>query len=633
MLARPRPTALALAASVVLAALPTAHAADREYRTVDDRPVALRAPAGGATALVFYSAECPISNYYSATLNGIARAFPASKLKLIGVCVDPDATREALADHAREYRLEFPAIHDPTARLAAAFEATVTPEAVVIDDRGAVRYRGRIDDQYADRRVKTANPQTHELRDAIAAVLEGRDVPTPETKPVGCPIPELLEPERAAVTYTRDVAPILNRHCLECHRRGQIGPFALEGYGQARKRAGDLLHVVETRLMPPWKPSPGYGPAFRHDRSMSPEEVATLARWVEAEAPEGDPADLPEPPTFADDWRLGTPDLVLELPEPFAIPAEGPDIYRCFVIPTDLPDDRYVAGIEYQPGNPRVVHHILGYVDTTGEARAKDAAEDGPHDGYTCFGGPQIKTDHDLGGWAPGVEPDILPEGVGRSLPKGADVVLQVHYHPSGKPETDRSRVGLYLARKPTRQTFHWWAALNQKFRLEADDPASWEVSAQTLPLPVDVRLLSLAPHMHLLGKDMTMWAELPAEEGEQPERVDLIRIDDWDFQWQNQYYLEAPIDLPKGTVVKLIAHFDYSRDNPRNPRRDEEDPPPVTWGEATTDEMCIGFFGMVKKGQDLTRPGEKDDLMEIFETYHDEFRKEQARKSRTESR
>lgn len=609
-------------------------AADREYPTADGRKVTLRAPADGVTALIFYSTECPISNYYSPTLNAIVKEFPGDKLKMVGVCVDPDLEAGEQARHAREYDLSFPVIHDPKARLAAVYEAKVTPEAIVIDSQGEVRYRGRIDDQYAGRRVKTTNPRTHELRDAIDAVIHGREVAEPETEPVGCPIPEAFDEEASTITYSRDIAAILDRHCLECHRQGRIGPFALETYTQARKRASDLLYVAEERLMPPWKPTPGFGPAFRHDRSMSPEEIATLARWVENGAPEGDPAERPEPPTFAEGWKLGTPDLVIEMPVEFSVPATGGDIYRCFVIPTNLPDDVYVAGVEYRPGNPRVVHHMLGYVDSSGKAREKDGAEGSPEDGYTCFGGPQIKIGQDLGGWAPGVEPEFLPEGIGRSLPKGSDVVLQIHYHPNGKAETDRSRVGLYFAHKPTRQTFHWWAALNQKFVLDPNDPDSWEVKASTLPLPCDVELHSLAPHMHLLGKDMTMWALVPTgepvSEGEKPrmKRIDLIKIDRWDFQWQNQYYLVEPISLPKGSVVQLVAHFDNSADNPLNPN----DPPqPVRWGEATTDEMCIGFFGMVKSDQDLTRPGEEDDLIPIFEKSYDDHRKRRDRQARTD--
>ncbi len=616
----------ALAALGVLAAvlLPVAaQGGERVYSTADGRSITLEAPRGGATAIVFYSTECPISNAYSPTLNDLRKAFPESTLKLIGACVDPDLTDADFASHAKEYQLSFPVIRDRRARLAARYKVSVTPEAVVIDDAGRVRYRGRIDDQYAARLVKTTNPKTHELKDAVNAVLAGAKVEQPVTKAVGCPIPELIE-GASAVTYTKDVAAILQKHCQECHRKGQIGPFPLETYEQARKRASDIAFVVEDRLMPPWKPVRGFGVPFKHDRSMSREEIETLITWAENGAPKGNPDDMPPAPTFPDGWTMGEPDLVVEMPEEFDIPASGGDIYRCFVIPTNLPDDMYISGIQYMPGNPRVVHHILGYVDTSGEARKKDAENDGP--GYVCFGGPQIKINNDLGGWAPGVEASRLPDGVGRSLPKGSDVVMQVHYHPYGKPEKDRSKIGLYFAKKPVKQAFHWWLAINQEFVLKPNDPSTWEVKAEWPGMPVDVEALSVAPHMHLLGKDMTVWVEFP-----DGTRQDLIKIDKWDFQWQNQYYFEKPLNLPKGTKLKLIAHFDYSKDNPRNPFLDEANPPDVGWGEATTDEMCIAFIGLVKKDQDLTKPGQKDDLYDLFEKQVEELR--QRRKERADSR
>ncbi|HEU5117011.1 MAG TPA: redoxin domain-containing protein [Isosphaeraceae bacterium] len=601
-----------------------AQAENRTYTTADGSEVSLRAPRGGATALVFYSSECPISNYYSPTLNAIRAEYPADTLKLIGICVDPDISNETFASHAQEYGLKYPVIRDRHARLAGIFGAEVTPEAVVLDDRGEVRYRGRIDDQYARRLVKKVSPQTHDLNDAIASVLNGKEVPEPEVAAVGCPIPDLPEPEDAKVTYSEQVAPILFANCTECHRTGQIGPFPLETYSQARKRADDLVYVVQERLMPPWKPAPGFGPKFSHDRSLSAEEIATLAAWADAGAPEGDPSKTPPLPKYNDGWTLGKPDLVVEMPEAFDVPASGGDIYRCFVIPTNLPEDRYVAGIQYQPGNPKVVHHIIGYVDNTGAARKKDAEEEGP--GYTCFGGPQIEISNELGGWAPGVEASVLPEAIGRPLPKNSDVIIQVHYHPSGKAETDKSRIALYFAKKPTKQAFHWWAAIEKEFELVPDDPSTWKVEAQTLPLPVDVEVLSVAPHMHLLGKDMKMWAELPGGK-----TIDLVWIDNWDFQWQNQYYFEKPIELPKGSVVKLVSHFDYSSDNPRISRKPDEPLESVKWGEATTDEMCIGFFGIVKKGQDLTQPGQKDDLIKILYRQVDEFKKREteAKKAR----
>ena len=586
----------------------SARVAVRDVRAVDGRPVSLVPGPGGATAVVFYSTECPISNAYSPTLNALAASHPGQPFAMVGICVDSDLSAADVARHAAEFGLKYPVALDRDGSIAARFGARVTPEAFVIDAGGTLRYSGRVDDQFAARGKRNANPKAAELREAVDAVLAGRDVAVARVDAVGCPVP--VAPAHAAPTFAREVAPILQNNCQECHRPGQVGPFPLMTYEQARKRADDIADQSGERRMPPWKPTPGVGPAFAHSKALTADEIATLAAWAKAGAPEGNPAEVPRAPTFSTDWALGRPDLVVEASEAYPIPAEGGDIYRCFVIPTDLPEDMYISAVEYRPDNRRVVHHILGYVDVSGNARKKDAAEPGP--GYMCFGGPGVETHGDLGGWAPGAEPAFLPEGVGRSLPKKADVVMQVHYHPSGKPEVDRSKLGIYFARKPTRQTLHWNAAANLGMKIPAGDPkveikGEWEV-------PVDVTALAVSPHMHLLGRDIAMSVTFPDGNS-----LDLIRIDDWNFDWQNQYFFERPIDLPKGTKLRVVGHFDNSAANPKNPKNPPID---VKWGEATTDEMCIGFLAVVKKGQDLTRPGEKDDLNEIFQKQREERRK-----------
>jgi peroxiredoxin len=576
-------------------------------------------PADGASVLVFYSSECPISNAYSPTLNQLFDAFPPPRVKWIGVCVDPDLSEADVAAHARDFGLKFEVAIDRRGVVARKLGATMSPEAFVIDGQGKVRYHGRIDDQFAARGVRNAAAAADggEVKDALTAVLSNKPVKVEFVKPVGCPIPE---PDKDATpTYSKDVAPVLQQNCQECHRRGQVGPFALETYEQARKRAVDLASVVENRSMPPWKAAPNVGPKFLHDRSLSDRDVQTIVDWAEGGAPEGDPADLPPPRAFPNDWMMeGGPDLVVDTGVDFEVPATGEDIYRCFVIPTSLPQDVYVSGIEYSPGNRRIVHHLLAWVETAGLARKKDAEDPGP--GYTNFSGPGIPVHGDLGGWAPGSTPSVLPDGVGRSLPKNADVIIQVHYHPSGKPEVDRTRIGLKFARKPVRQTLHWTAAVNPDMKIPPGE-SNTEIKA-TWTAPVDITAYAVAPHMHLLGKDMLMTVTFPDGRTQ-----DLIKINDWDFNWQYQYYLEQPIDLPKGTVLNVVSHYDNSAANPRNPLRDA--PKLVTWGEATTDEMCVGFIAATKKGQDLTKPGEKDDLNEIFRARNAEVRKKVEQKAR----
>ena len=252
----------------------------------------------------------------------------------------------------------------------------------------------------------------------------------------------------AGPTYNKDVAPILWKNCAGCHRPGEVGPFSLLTYKDAAKRASDLAEITSERRMPPWKAEPGFG-EFHDERRLSDADIQTIAHWAESGSPEGDSKDLQPVPRFPEGWQLGTPDLVLRISEPFHVPADGRDIYRCFVIPIPIDSDKTVAAVEFRPGNRKVVHHALLFLDSSGAGRKKDEADPGP--GYASFGGPGILPTGGLGGWAPGAMPRSLPEGMGKLLRKGSDLVLQIHYHPDGKPETDHSSVGIYFTKKPAR--------------------------------------------------------------------------------------------------------------------------------------------------------------------------------------
>ncbi|WP_435018775.1 ascorbate-dependent monooxygenase [Tundrisphaera sp. TA3] len=391
-------------------------------------------------------------------------------------------------------------------------------------------------------------------------------------------LPGLLTPDAgaAAPTYAREVAPILWKNCAGCHRPGEVGPFSLLTYPDAAKRADFLKQITAERAMPPWKPEPGFG-EFHDVRRLTDGEIATIAAWADAGAPEGNPADLPTPPTFPDGWQLGTPDLVLEMSEPFEVPAGGRDVQRCFVIPIPTDSDRTVAAVEFRPGNARVVHHAIFYLDSNGAARRKDEAEPGP--GYKAFGGPGIIPTGGLGGWAPGAMVRRLPEGTGKYLRKGSDLVLQVHYHPDGKPELDRSTVGIYFTREPARTIVGGLAVRSRGINIPAG-AKEHKVHAESQPLPVPVSVIGLFPHMHNLGREMKVVAEVP---GADP--IPLIWIKDWDFNWQGQYQYVEPVRLPRGTVIKLDAVYDNSEGNPKNP---SSPPIAVHWGEQTTDEMCL---------------------------------------------
>lgn len=377
-------------------------------------------------------------------------------------------------------------------------------------------------------------------------------------------------------TFNKHVAPILWKNCANCHRPGEVGPFPLLTYEDAAKRADFLAEITASRAMPPWKAAPDFG-KFHDERRLSPEQLEILRRWADAGAPEGSPRDLGAQPTFPDGWQLGTPDLVLEMPEEFAVPADGPDIYQCFVLPIPTTEHRTVAAAEFRPGNPRVVHHAIMFLDGNGAARKRDAEE--PGQGYRSFGGPGVIPTGGLGSWAPGSIPRKLPQGIGKFLRHGSDMVLQLHYHPDGKPEKDRSKVGIYFTKEPATTIVGGLALMNTGLSIPPG-AKDHKVTMKSQPLAADVHLLGLGPHMHLLGKQMKVWAKTPAGD-----EVPLIWIKDWDFNWQLGYGFAKPVSLPQGSVIHAEAVYDNTVDNPHNPN---SPPKLVTWGEETTDEMCL---------------------------------------------
>jgi hypothetical protein len=396
-------------------------------------------------------------------------------------------------------------------------------------------------------------------------------------------LPSATAPALEPPTFNDEVVRILQARCQTCHRPGEHAPLPLLTYRDAYTQRDDILDAVKGRVMPPWKPVAGFG-EFVEPRRLSELELTTLVRWIEAGAPEGDPAKLPPPLVFPKGWTLGPPDHVLEMAEPYTVPARASDVYRCFVIPTSFPEDRWVTKVEYAPGDRKLVHHILTYVDTTSAAEALDRAEAGP--GYTCFGGPGFAPAGGLGGWAPGVGPRVMAAGVGMLLPKGANVVVQMHYNNgAAESRTDRTRVALHFAKGPIDKRQRSIPILNGTFTIPPGERRH-EVSASwTVPPGWNVHANSITPHMHLLGREMKVTATYADGTVRQ-----LVYIDDWDFHWQGNYTFVQPIPLPGGTRIDMTAVFDNSAENPRQPTRP---PRPVRWGDGTADEMAIVFLGV----------------------------------------
>lgn len=386
-----------------------------------------------------------------------------------------------------------------------------------------------------------------------------------------------------APTFSNEVVRILQERCQTCHRPGEHAPFPLLTHRDVYERRDDIKDAINGRAMPPWKPVPGHGD-FVGSRRLPGAELTTLVRWLEAGAPEGDRAKLPPPRVFPEGWRLGPPDHVLEMAEPYTVPARASDVYRCFVIPTNFPEDRWVSKVEFAPGDRKLVHHILSFVDTGTSAEALDRGEPGP--GYTCFGGPGFAPAGGLSGWAPGTQPRTMPDGIGMLLPKGSKVVLQLHYNNEAKESrTDRTRVALHFAKGPIDKRQRGIAVLDRAFTIPPGE-RRYEVRASwTDLLGRDLHANTISPHMHLLGREMKVTATYP-DGTVRP----LIYIDEWDFNWQGTYTFAQPVPLPRGTRIDMVAVFDNSADNVRQPSRP---PRAVSWGEGTTDEMAIVFLGV----------------------------------------
>ena len=400
-------------------------------------------------------------------------------------------------------------------------------------------------------------------------------------------------PVPAGPTFSNEIARVFQQNCQTCHHPGGIGPFSLTTYDSAKANAAAIKRMVVSRQMPPWKPEEGCGD-FADKRILSQDVIDLIAQWVDHGAPEGDRSLLPEPLTFDTEWSAGQPGMVLAPEESYTPPSTG-DMYRCFTLPTNTTSDRWVSGIDVLPGNRTAVHHVIAFLDTTGASVALDEADPGP--GYACFGDPgfQLTEDSTLGGWAPGYRPVLLPPDVAFKLPAASRVVLQIHYHPhdGGHMHPDRTQIGLYLHPGVPRQKLYVYPVINRTFTLAPNDPNA-VVTASIPILPFNVHVWAIAPHMHLLGKSMKV-------ETTSPTGVTrcLINIEDWDFNWQALYRYNQPIAIPALSSVQLRAVYDNSSNNPRNPN----DPPKaVSWGEATTDEMCIAFIAITIDGQTVSQ-------------------------------
>ena len=393
------------------------------------------------------------------------------------------------------------------------------------------------------------------------------------------------------ITFNNQIVRIFQQHCQTCHRPGNIAPFSLLTYTDARPWARAIKDAVLLKTMPPWKPVNSHG-VFSGDRSLTDQEIQTISQWVDNGAEEGAAADLPEPFSFPETWSAGTPDVVLQPSGAYTVPQGSNDIYRCFPMAVNSTSDVYVRGYEVIPGNRAIVHHVLLFIDEFNQSATLEGADSGP--GYTCFGGTGfLKGLGGVGGWVPGASAQMFPLGTGVRIPQGARVVMQVHYSlldfsrtSSGAPAPDLTRLGLYTSPVSVEE-ISFLPVVNPLFLIPPGQ-SGVQVKAY-LPISRTVELVAIAPHMHLLGRQAKVEAVFPNQD-----RRELIRIDDWDFQWQGNYNYRDPIILPAGTMIEMTALYDNSLNNPKNP---SNPPVAVGWGERTVDEMCLTFLSVKSPG------------------------------------
>jgi Flp pilus assembly protein TadD len=383
----------------------------------------------------------------------------------------------------------------------------------------------------------------------------------------------------ASVTFSKDIAPIVFNYCAPCHRPGEAGPFSLLSYEDARKHAEQIAIVTGRRYMPPWPPEPGYVD-FAGAKRLTDEQIDLLARWAKTGMAEGDHATMPPPPHFVEGWQLGQPDLVLHMRQPYQMAASGEDVFRNFVIPVELQGTKWIRAMELRPGSKRVVHHANLIVDHARMLRQRDG-----QDGQPGFPGMDVETevsgefdpDSHFLFWKPGSPPQEEPEDMGWKLDPGSDLIVNLHLQPTGKPETVDVAVGLYFADRPAKR-FPMLLQLEHDGALDIPPGTSRFFVTDHLKLPVAVDLLAIYPHAHYLGKQIDAWAQLP-----DGSRRALLRINDWNINWQATYTYQHPIPLPAGTMVEMRISYDNTENNPRNP---SHPPKRVHGGNRSTDEM-----------------------------------------------
>ena len=519
-----------------------------------------------AIVIVCTNTTCPLVKRYLPKLKRLEQKYRDKSVQFVGLNVGAGDSIRDIAAQAIEYEIDFPMVKDVDANCVKALGVTRTPEVVVLDSERVLRYRGRIDDQY---RIGGARPTatSSDLEAAVEAVLSGKEPTLAETSVDGCLITEATSRAENDIVYSSRVAPIIKKHCVECHRKGTQAPFKLTQYDDVAQNAAMIAEVVQDQRMPPWYAGPN-DKHFVNARGLTNKERTTIVDWVRTGAKRGDAIDQPEPPA-AGDWIIGEPSRVIRTLETHKIPADGYVPYKYSVLPFVTDQDLWIKSIEIKSDNPAVLHHcnLLGIP----------------------LGKP-LNNAYFITGKVPGSEPLVTDDGVAIRLPKGTSLALQIHYTTVGKEETSRISVAMkYASGKIDKQLKHVLVK-NTKFTIPPGDPNHRVVKSEVLS--DDTTGIGLFTHMHLRGKDMTFVAHLPNGTSER-----LLTVPNYNFDWQMGYrWGPGQKKFPAGTRIECIAHFDNSEFNPYNP----DSSATVREGQQTYHEMMYGFYFFTTDNEDL---------------------------------
>jgi peroxiredoxin len=517
--------------------------------------------------VAFMGTECPLAKRYAPRLQKMQDEFAKNSVTVLSVNSNRHDSITELAAYARTHDLKIPVLKDVGNKVADQFGATRTPEVFVLDKQRVIRYQGRIDDQYGVGYIRDTAAKK-DLAAAINDLIANRKVKTPSTEAVGCFIGKVRKPNNnSSVTYSNQVARVLQKHCVECHRVGEIAPFSLTSYEDVIGWGETMMEVIDDQRMPPWHADPKHG-KFENARLMTSRDKEILRSWVKAGSPEGDRSQLPKPLAYTKGWQLPkTPDQIIDMRKtPYKVAAEGTVRYQHFRVNPGFTEDKWIKAAELMPGNRAVVHHILVAVAPPSARRREVSAVRGEF----------------LAAYVPGYRPPVFPDGMAKLVPAGSELIFQLHYTPIGSPQEDLSQLGLIFEDgKNVKKVVVTQQAVTHRFEIPPNAD-NYEVKSASRRAPAEVELLAMMPHMHLRGKSFKFEVRYP--DGKTEVLLDVPR---YDFNWQTSYRLTTPKKLPTNSYIHCVAHFDNSEDNLNNPDPNAR----VRWGDQTWNEMMIGYF------------------------------------------